>query len=349
MNKSFITVFTSLVFISTILQSSVVDKVIVKVNNENILKSEYDKLVEATLTQFRQITPKEEQTPQKEKELKEKILDQLIIDKLLLQEAKRLNIKVAKREVEEGIKMVKSRFPNDEAFKLELKKENLTEKQFEERITNQLMQLKLIEEQVKKKVPQPTEEEAKKVYDQIISLINSGNLKTSSNDRDEIKLLAQLVSRYFDEQVRVRHILIRVDKDASKEEKAKAKKTIEDIRKKIVAGEDFADLAKKYSEDPGSKDRGGDLGFIAKGDTVPEFEKVAFALKEGETSSVVETPYGYHIIRLIERKKKRNPDFEEIKQDLLQYVYTKNSEKYYEQYIEDLKKRATIKYVSSIE
>jgi len=334
---------------TSILYSSVVDKIIVKVNNENILQSEYDKLVSATLEQFRQITAKEDQTPEKEKELKEKILDQLIVDKLLIQEAKKQNIKVNKREIEEGMKMVKSRFPNDEAFKLELKKENLTEKQFEERITNQLMQLKLIEEQVRKKVPQPTEEEAKKVYDQIISMINSGNLKSSRNDRDEIKLLAQLVSRYFDEQVRVRHILIRVDKDATKEEKAKAKKTIEDIRKKIVAGEDFADLAKKYSEDQGSKERGGDLGFITMGDTVPEFEKAAFALKEGETSPVIETVYGYHIIRLVERKKKRTPDFEEIKQDLLQYVYTKNSEKYYEKYVEELKKKATIKYLSSIE
>ena len=338
-----------LVFVTSILYGSVVDKVIVKVNNENILKSEYDKLVSATLEQFRQITAKEDQTPEKEKELKEKILDQLIIDKLLLQEAKKQNIKVNRREIEEGMKMVKSRFPSDESFKLELKKENLTEKQFETRITNQLMQLKLIEEQVKKKVPQPADTEAKKVYDQIVSLINSGNLKSFRNERDEIKLLAQLVSRYFDEQVRVKHILIRVDKDSTKEEKAKAKKTIDDIRKKLVAGEDFADLAKKYSEDPGSKERGGDLGFITKGDTVPEFEKTAFALKEGENSAVIETEYGYHIIRLVERKKKRNPEFEEIKQDLLQYVYTKNSEKYYEKYIEDLKKRATIKYLSSVE
>ncbi len=344
-----ILVFVLTMSTGTMLFSNVVDKVIVKVNNENILKSEYDKIFNATMAQFKQITPLEEQTPEKEKELKERILEQLIIDKLLIQEAKKQKIKVNRREIEEGINMVKSRFPSDEAFKMELRKENLTEKQFEERITNQLMQLKLIEEQVKKKVPQPTETEAKEVYDKIIAVINSSNQISAKNLNDDIKLLSQLVSRYFDEQVRVRHILIRSNKNDTKEEKAKAKKTIEDIRKKVVAGEDFSELAKKYSEDPGSKERGGDLGFITRGDTVPEFEKAAFALKEGEVSPVITTEYGYHIIRLIERKQKRSPNFDDIKQDLLQYVYTKNSEKYYEQYIENLKKQSVIKNISPID
>lgn len=335
---------------SLFLFGGVVDKVIVKVNDENILQSEYDKYVNATLEQYRALTPKEDQTPEKEKELKQRILDQLIVDKLLLQEAKKQKIKVSRREIEDGLKTVKSRFPNDEAFKSELRKENLTEKQFEQRIENQLMQMKLIEEQVRKKVGQPTEAEAKEVFDKVVSLINSGDLKSTKNvQQDDIKLLAQLVSRYFDEQVRVRHILIRADKNTDKATRDKAKRTAEDVRKKLIAGEDFEDLAKKYSEDPGSKERGGDIGFIAKGDTVPEFEKAAFALKEGEISQVVETVYGYHIIKLIEKKKKRTPSFEELKQDFLQYVYNKKLEKSYEDYISGLKKQAVIKSVSPIE
>ncbi len=334
------------VLLKLFLYSAVVDRVIVKVNNENILKSEYDKLFATAKEQFEQLLPKEEQTPEKIKELKQKVLNQLIEDKLLLQEAKRQKIKVTKREIEEGIKTVKLRFPSDEAFRLELRKENLTEKQFEERITNQIMVLKLIDENVRKKVPQPTEEQAKKVFDKIMRYINTGNEnELSKEEREDIKLLAHLVKRYFSEQVRVRHILVRVTDKMTKE---KALKRIEEIKQKLLLGEDFAELAKKYSDDASSQN-GGDLGFIARGDTVEEFEKVAFALQEGQVSDIVETRFGFHIIKVIEKRKKRTPNFEEIKQDLLQYVYRKTSEEYYEKYVSTLKKNANIQYLVPIE
>ena len=82
-----------------------------------------------------------------------------------------------------------------------------------------------------------------------------------------------------------------------------AKKKAEGILKKVLSGKNFADLAKKYSEDPGSKDKGGDLGWFKKGTMVPEFEKAAFALKNGEvTKELVKTNYGYHIIKKIGQK-----------------------------------------------
>ncbi len=334
------------IFLYNLVYSGVVDKVIVKVNNENIMKSEFDKLYASTLEQLKQLSSKE--LDEKDlAEIKQKVLDQMIAEKLMLQEAKRRNIKVTKREIEEGIKTVKSRFPNDQAFQNELKKENLTEKQFEKRIEEQIMVLKLIDEVIKKNVPQPTEQEAKEVFNKIMKIIDGKNLD-SKEENDDIKVLAQLVERYFGEQVRVRHILIRTDNLKSQKEKEEAKKRIQEIKAKLEKGEDFATLAQKYSEDPGSKDKGGELGFIAKGDTVEEFEKVAFSLKEGETSDIVETKYGYHIIKVIERKPKRKPEFEVIKEDLLQYVARKNAEKYYEQFVNDLKKKANIQYLEKI-
>ena len=81
---------------------------------------------------------------------------------------------------------------------------------------------------------------------------------------------------------------------------------INDVQKKLKKGDDFAELAKKYSEDPGSKDRGGDLGYFSKGDMVPPFEKAAQALDVGQVSDVVQTDFGYHIIRVEEKKAARS-------------------------------------------
>ncbi len=116
------------------------------------------------------------------------------------------------------------------------------------------------------------------------------------------------------EMVKARHILIKVDKSASEEEKKKAKEKAEDIFKKIKSGEDFSKLASEFSDDPGSKKKGGDLGFLPKGKTVPSFEKAAFSLKVGEVSDIVETNFGYHIIKVEDKKEASQEPFEKVRE-----------------------------------
>jgi peptidyl-prolyl cis-trans isomerase C len=115
------------------------------------------------------------------------------------------------------------------------------------------------------------------------------------------------------ESVRVRHILIKADKTASEEEKAAAKKKVESILTHIRDGGDFHKLASEHSQDPGSKTRGGDLGFIGRGRMVREFEDVAFSLQPGEVSDVVETNFGYHIIKVEERRDASYKPVEEVR------------------------------------
>jgi peptidyl-prolyl cis-trans isomerase D len=120
------------------------------------------------------------------------------------------------------------------------------------------------------------------------------------------------------EQVNVRHILIKTPApgpDGKVDEKAvqAAKDKAESILKQLQAGANFADLAKKYSEDPGSKDNGGSLGWIQRGQTVPEFEQVAFSLKPGETSGVVRSTFGFHIIHVDARQDAHVKSLDEVK------------------------------------
>jgi peptidyl-prolyl cis-trans isomerase D len=119
------------------------------------------------------------------------------------------------------------------------------------------------------------------------------------------------------ERVHARHILIKADSKASDAEKKAALAKAEDILKQLKGGADFADLAKKNSDDPGSKDKGGDLDFLVSGQTVPEFDKMAFSLPINQLSPVVTTQFGYHIIQVLEKQPAHVKPFEEVKTGLL--------------------------------
>lgn len=118
------------------------------------------------------------------------------------------------------------------------------------------------------------------------------------------------------ETVRARHILVAVKPDATPEQKEAARKKAEEILAKAKAGEDFAKLAQENSDDPGSKAKGGDLGFFTQGSMVGKFEQAAFALKPGELSGVVETEFGYHIIKQEERKAAEQQPYESVKEQV---------------------------------
>jgi peptidyl-prolyl cis-trans isomerase C len=120
------------------------------------------------------------------------------------------------------------------------------------------------------------------------------------------------------DMVRARHILIKVAPQSSEEEKKKAKVKAESVLKKIKDDEDFAGLANNYSDDTSSKLTGGDLGFFARGKMVKPFEDAAFSLKPGEVSGIVETQFGYHIIKLEERKAASTEPLENVKERIQQ-------------------------------
>ena len=145
------------------------------------------------------------------------------------------------------------------------------------------------------------------------------------------------------QQIHVRHILIRMQgspvtlppgqKDLTD---AEALAKAQEIRQKLVQGADFAELARTESNDGGSSSKGGDLGFLKHGQTVPSFEDAAFALADGELSQPVKTSYGYHLIRVEERKPTRT--FEDVRPELEKTLGTEASRKF----VESLKSKTTV-------
>lgn len=118
----------------------------------------------------------------------------------------------------------------------------------------------------------------------------------------EAELQEQLAEEVPGTRIRARHILMRVPEGATPAQKDSVRQALESLRNRIVAGEDFAALARQYSQDPGSGPAGGDLGTFGRGEMVADFERAAFALGKGELSPVVETPFGFHIIRVEEKE-----------------------------------------------
>ena len=127
----------------------------------------------------------------------------------------------------------------------------------------------------------------------------------------DIKVTDEDIKQYYNankgkfkipERVKASHILIKVSQDATEQVREQAKKRISDILRRLKKGEGFKKLAKEYSEDKGSKDKGGDLGYFTRGRLAKAFEDAAFSLKPGEISGIVKTKFGYHIIKVLDKK-----------------------------------------------
>lgn len=151
---------------------------------------------------------------------------------------------------------------------------------------------------------------------------------------DELKKVYEQYKEKFksDEQIRASHILV------------KDEKTAQEVEAQVKKGKDFADLAKKYSTDS-TAEKGGDLGWFDKGKMVPEFDKAAFALKDGETSGIVKSNFGYHIIKVVGHRPAGYVPFDEVKDQIKAAILPSKQQEAFMKIKADLKKKAKIEIV----
>ncbi|MFQ5708136.1 MAG: peptidylprolyl isomerase [bacterium] len=148
-----------------------------------------------------------------------------------------------------------------------------------------------------------------------------------------------------DKTVSVRHILLTTQGKSDSAKKAIYHK-MEEILTRAQGGEDFAELAKKYTEDPGSKKNGGLYENFGRGKMVKPFEDAAFSVPVGEISDIVETKYGYHILKVIDRKKETRP-LDEVRPELEALIKKRKQAEAYKSYVEKLKEEAAFKVMES--
>jgi len=244
------------------------------------------------------------------------VLENLITNELLYQETERKGIKVGEQAVNEQLNKIKKRFPNEEAYKSTIGKMNLSEADIKTQIEKGLSIQQLVKQEFSQKV-NISDKETKAYYE--------GNPDMFKRP----------------EEIRASHILIKVDSKSDESQKAASYKKISEIQVKVQQGGDFAALAKEFSQGP-SNVKGGDLGFFKRGQMVKPFEKVAFALAPGEVSGIVETRFGYHLIKVFEKNPETISEYGAVKDRLKQSLEQQEVQKKMEVYVEGLKNKGKI-------
>ena len=286
--------------------------VVAKVNGEDVLKGEVEMAVR-TLEQRAQSTVPAEQRDG----VYRQVLDRIIGFHLLAQEARTRKVVAAPWDVDQQIGELKKQFPTEDAFNKMLQARGVTYEKLRKETEDTLAVNKMLQAEVEPLV--------------------------KVQDADVQTFFEQNKARFHqNESVHASHILIRADENADAATKAKAKAEADGILKQLKAGAKFADLAKKSSQDPGSAPNGGDLGFFPRGQMVAPFDQAAFALKPGQMSGVVATPFGYHIILLHETKPGRDVPFDEVKGQVKEYLQGQQREEKSQAFVEQLKAKGKV-------
>ncbi len=246
-------------------------------------------------------------------------LDRLIEKRLTEQKIKELGIRVSDEEIRQAIDDVRKQnnITTQESLLAALAAQGLSFEQYRARLQEQIEKLKLVSMEVRAKI-QVGESEIRDYY--------SANLAKYSEE----------------ESFRARHIFFKTGAKASPEEIERARSTALLVLADAKGGKDFAELAKKFSEDPAARKDGGDLGSFKKGDMQPELEKTILSLKPGEVSDLVATPIGFHIIRLEARVPGTSKPFDSVKGDIEEILYRAKSEERFNQWAKDLRGKASI-------
>ncbi|TAN43001.1 MAG: hypothetical protein EPN25_01860 [Nitrospirae bacterium] len=255
-------------------------------------------------------------TPEKRNEFRPKALENLIKKELYHQAAKGKGYAVTGQELDGAVKKVADRFKSKEEYQRTLKAAGLTQKSLEKNLERELLIAQFVAKEINEKA---------EVSDAML---------VDYYEKNKANFLKP-------ESFRIRHIMIKVDPTVTAEERQKLKQEALDILEKAKKGEDFGDLAYKYSQDAW-RVKYGDLGFVHKGRLDPQLEEVAFKLEKGKMSELIQTIYGYHIVKLEDTIPAKQLSMDEVRDSLRKQLFTERKKDLEEKLLKGLKEKAKI-------
>ncbi len=257
---------------------------------------------------------------EQERMMRRQVLDLVIASELMVQAAREAGMQADPARVEQMIDEIKAGFESEQAYRNYLAASKLTENSLREETERQLLQSMFTESLTG--AVQVDEQLVRKIYDE---------RKTEFKDG---------------EQVRAAFILVKVTPEDPESRRTEARKRIEQAYQEIQDGKDFGEVARAYSQVP-SAASGGDLGFFKRGDMVPKFEELAFGTPIGEVTEIFETPFGFNIVKVLDRKEPRQLSFEEVKPTLSLLVAQQQENDAVRSKLAELREAATVEIVDA--
>lgn len=298
--------------------AAVIDRIVARVNDEIITLYELEKAATPFLLQ-NGMDPSVLEDPERRPEVLEKVLDELVNRELLLQEAAKLDLKITDEEVDQWLAYTR-------------KQQGVSEKQFKQLISQYGMEYSEYREMIRQNL----------LKLRIVKVKVGSQVSVSEKELDQ-----EFRARYGEEigrekYIDVRHILIRPESN-SKEALAAARSTARSLRQRVMSGETFEDVARDASMGPSAK-KGGFLGTFRRGElSDPAFEEAAFALEEDEVSGVVESKFGFHVIKVDNVELKKDMDMEERKAKLRAQMQQAAVQEQLDSYLDNLKARSFVR------
>jgi len=290
--------------------------VVVDVDGTKLTQGELDTEIKKKFAAIKDKIPAE-RTKQVRESMKRQVINDFIMRTLLKNEVKRLGITSSEQEVGLAVAQLRNSLPAGMTLEDMMKKNRITKEEMEEEIRLGIKINKLVLSQTKGKA-KPTEKEISRFY---------------QKNKEKFKM---------PESVHVRHILIAKTATDNEAVKAERKAKAENLRKQLLEGADFAELAKKYSDCP-SKESGGDLGILPRGQSVKPFEDAAFSQQEKAIGPVVETDFGYHIIQVLEHRSARTLTLDErTKEKVSTFLEQQKQQDAFDSLMKKLKTKANI-------
>jgi peptidyl-prolyl cis-trans isomerase C len=287
----------------------------IKVNNETMSDTELA-AEEERINQQLALHLTQEQVEGMKDMVKKQAAENLINRALLREAADREGIKASEQEVDERVEMIKSKFDSPEAYSQQLAVLGITQRDLRDEMETALRMEKILQKHVGK-IENPTDAEVESFYKE-----NQERFKQP-------------------EMVRASHILVKTEPDESQPERTSKRLEAAKLLGEIHNGADFGRLAAQHSACP-SKERGGDLGYFERGRMVKPFEDAAFSLNAGDVSDLVETQFGYHIVKVTDRKQETTTPLENAKDDIRDFLKERKRERAVKAYTDKLRSEATI-------
>ncbi|MBM3285717.1 MAG: hypothetical protein FJY81_07565, partial [Candidatus Aminicenantes bacterium] len=283
---------------------------------------EVDQAMEVLFSQYKDRVPPAEMDEAKSV-FRKRALENLINQSLLLHEADREGVQPDKEALDARLNQISGRFQDPEAFQKVLASMGVSEEGFRQEVLQNLKVESLLANKM-------------------------GGLKKAEKEEIDAFYREHPESFRTEEQIRASHILVASGPDDSPDARAQKRLEMSRLQGEVKKGVEFAELARQHSDCP-SKAKGGDLGYFERGKMVKAFEDAAFQMKTGEVSEIVETQFGYHLIKVTDHQQPGTLTIEQVRDDIAAFLEQQNREQAVGDYLAKLRGSAKIEYAEGVQ